>query len=555
MIIGIDVGGTHTDAVLLKNGKLVKKTKFATRPDHLLESLVNATDYLLQGEDSPSLERIAISTTLSTNAIIQGKTDRVGLIVSPGPGVAPAMLPQFPDVYFLSGYINHRGTEVVPITEKELKDVRDIFRSQSIRHAGVVGKFSCRNASQEKQVEQSLKNITDHVSMGHQMSGQLNFPRRIATTYLNVAVWSLHRTFTQSVQDFIREKDILAPCYILKADGGTIALSQSLDKPVATILSGPAASIMGILSMGMPHHDAITIDMGGTTTDIAVLMNGDPLLEPLGVTIGGYRTLIRGLRSRSIGIGGDSVVKIIKSKIVVGPERMGPAAAFGGTEPTPTDAMVVLGFMPEGDRDAALRVLHPLSGQLGCSIGELAEKIFSVTCDEIVKAVKEELMELNEKPVYTIREFLTGRRIIPKYLYVVGGPARIMAAPLGERLGCMPCPLDNAEVANAIGVAVSRITDEITVMADTERRTLTIAEEGLQVPISRSFSHEEAIAFAKEKLQQRTFQAGAPEKKPEMEIVEDQVFPMVRDFSSMGENIRIKVQIKPGIISSQKGTM
>lgn len=555
MIIGIDIGGTHTDAVLLKNGKLVKKTKFATRPNHLLDSLVNAVDYLLQGEDITSLERIAISTTLSTNAIIQNKTDRVGLVVCPGPGIAPTMLPQFPDVYFLSGYINHRGAEIASITERELKDVRDTFSSQGIRHAGVVGKFSCRNASQEKQVEQSLKNITDHVSMGHQMSGQLNFPRRIATTYLNAAVWPLHRTFVQNVQDFIRQKGILAPCYILKADGGTVALSQSVDKPVATILSGPAASIMGILSMGVPQYDVIAIDIGGTTTDIAVFMNGDPLLEPLGATIGGHRTLIRGLRSRSIGIGGDSIVKIINGQVVAGPERMGPAAAFGGTEPTPTDAMVVLGLMPEGDRDAALRVLHPLSEQLGCSVLELAEKVFSVTCDEIVKAIKEELVELNEKPVYTIHEFLTGRPITPQYLYVVGGPAQIMAAPLGERLQCTPWIPENAEVANAIGVAVSRITDEVTVTADTERGTLIVAEEGLQMPISRNFRHDEAMVFAKEKLQQRAFQAGIPEKEFEMEIVEDQVFPMVRDFYSAGENIRIKVQIKPGIVSSQKGAV
>jgi hypothetical protein len=130
-----------------------------------------------------------------------------------------------------------------------------------------------------------------------------------------------------------------------------------------------------------------------------------------------------------------------------------------------------------------------------------------------------------------------------------------MAAPLGERLGYTPRILENAEVANAIGVAVSRITDEITVMADTERRTLIVAEEGLQVPIARSFSHAEAIAFAKGKLLQRAFQAGASEKELEMEIVEDQVFPMVRDFYATGENIRIKAQIKPGIVSSQKGTM
>jgi N-methylhydantoinase A/oxoprolinase/acetone carboxylase beta subunit len=370
---------------------------------------------------------------------------------------------------------------------------------------------------------------------------------------LNQILHSLHRGFIQSVLDTVRQKGIQAPCYILKADGGTTELSQSMDKPVTTILSGPAASIMGILSMGMPRHDAIAIDMGGTTTDIAVFVNGDPLLEPLGVTLGGYRTLIRGLRSRSIGIGGDSVVKIIKDRIVIGPERTGPAAAFGGQEPTPTDAMVVLGLLPEGNRDASLNVLRPLSEQGGCDLLEMAARIFSATCDEIVKAIKEELENLNGKPVYTIREFLAERRIAPQHLYVVGGPAQIMAAPLGERLGCTPHVFENAEVANAIGVALSRVTDEVTVVADTERRTMIVAEEGLQMPLSRSFSHEEAITFAKEKLCQRAAQAGVSEKGLEMEIVEDQVFPMVRDFYATGENIRVKVQIKPGIVSFPEG--
>jgi len=200
----------------------------------------------------------------------------------------------------------------------------------------------------EPQQETGLKNLIDdglhHVSLGHRMSGHLNFPRRIATTYLNEAVWERYRYFVTEVLRFVHERRIDVPIYILKADGGTFDIEQSVEFPVQTILSGPAASVMGMLTMTACKEDAIALDIGGTTTDIAVFADGVPLLEPFGVTIDGRKTLIRGLRTKSVGVGGDSVVSLREGKLSVGPEREGPAAAFGGPFPTPTDAMIVLGL-------------------------------------------------------------------------------------------------------------------------------------------------------------------------------------------------------------------
>ena len=349
------------------------------------------------------------------------------------------------------------------------------------------------------------------------------------------------------------EKRITAPCYILKADGGTIELPQSADTPAQTILSGPAASIMGTLPFVKPGQDAVILDIGGTTTDIAVLADGIPLLEPLGVTLGGYKTLIRGLRTRSIGIGGDSTVRIVQGRLAIGPERTGPAVAFGGADPTPTDAMVVLGLLQIGNRQAAGQALQTLAGQMNHSLPELAEMVFSLTCDLISQAVMDVIEEINSQPVYTIHELLEGKTIVPKALYVVGGPAAVMAAPLGQRLEYPSHVPENAEVANAIGVALSRTTAEVALLADTERGVLTVAEEGLQMPISKRFTREEAIGFAREKLLEKARRLGASEQDMDMEITEDQVFPMVRDFYATGKNIRIKVQIKPGLLSYLQG--
>ncbi|HPX55919.1 MAG TPA: hydantoinase/oxoprolinase family protein [Syntrophales bacterium] len=552
MIIGIDVGGTHTDAVLIRDGRLSKKIKLLTRQDHLMASLLDAADYLLEGEDLSRIERLAISTTLSTNAIVERKIDRVGMVISSGPGLSPGQLPKFQDTYYVSGYMNHRGIEVTPLKERELDDILEDFRKKGIRHAGVAGKFSCRNPQQEIRIGNGLKGATDHVSLGHRLSGQLNFPRRMATAYLNAAIWSRHRQFVREVENFMAEKRITAPCYILKADGGTIELPQSVDTPAQTILSGPAASIMGTLPFVEPGQDAVILDIGGTTTDIAVLADGVPLLEPLGVTLGGYKTLIRGLRTRSIGIGGDSTVKIVQGRIVIGPERTGPAVAFGGPAPTPTDAMVASGRLPLGDRKASEQALQPLAEQMKRSLPETAEAIFSLTCDLIAQAVTEVMEDINSQPVYTIHELLEGKTVVPKALYAVGGPAEVMAAPLGKRLGWSSHVPGNAEVANAIGVALSRTTAEVALLADTERGILTFAEEGLQIPVSKRFSREEAIDLAREKLLEKARRLGASENDMDMEITEDLVFPMVRDFYATGKNIRIKVQIKPGLASYLK---
>jgi hypothetical protein len=157
--------------------------------------------------------------------------------------------------------------------------------------------------------------------------------------------------------------------------------------------------------------------------------------------------------------------------------------------------------------------------------------------------------EINNQPVYTIHEMLEGKKLNPKTLHVVGGPAEPMAPRLGRLLNCPVFIPEHAEVANAIGAALARTTAELTILADTERKMLTIAEDGYRMDIPSRFGREDAIRIGREKLREKTVRMGAAEEDIEMEVIEDQEFNMVKEFYTTGKNIRVKLQVKPGLIS------
>jgi N-methylhydantoinase A/oxoprolinase/acetone carboxylase beta subunit len=559
MILGIDVGGTHTDAVLIDGGTVVKKAKVITNQADLIASLLEATNEIVDDTIISQLERVVLSTTISTNAIVQGKIDRVGLLLVSGPGLSPETIDAYPDTKFLPGSINHRGRQMETLKREESDLAVKNFVSAGIMNIGIVGKFSTRNPLHELGLRDIVGDRATHVTLGHRMSGHLNFPRRIATTFLNEAVWNLYQRFAANVRDFALKRGMNVPIYILKADGGAMELSHSVEYPVQTILSGPAASIMGVMATTECIEDSIALDIGGTTTDIAIFADGVPLLEPFGVTIEGRKTLIRGLRTRSIGVGGDSVVKIENGKILIGPKREGPAAGLGGEFPTPTDAMIVLGLTNTGDLQRATDSLVPLAESLRCDVPEAARMIFTETCRRIASASLQFLSEINNTPVYTIHAMLTDRKLSPRRICVVGGPAKPMAPEI-ERLlkselnlpNCEARIPVNYEIANAIGAALSRTTAELTLLADTERGFMTIAEEGSQTSIPSNFRLADAIRICRERLREKILQTDNFAQEPEIEVVESQEFNIVDEFYTVGKNIRVKTQVKPGNIGECK---
>jgi N-methylhydantoinase A len=549
MILGLDVGGTHTDVVVIDGREIVSKAKILTDHDNLLESVCFGIFEATESFDPQAIHRIVVSTTLATNAIVEGRIEPVGVVVSSGPGMNPYDFRIGEHYYPVSGTMDHRGREVAPIREGEIQEIARKLRNAKVRNVALVSKFCTRNPQHELKMREVLGDGFDTVTMGHQVSGQLNFPRRIATAYLNAAVARITRNFYEAVKGCMERRGLVIPLEILKADGGTMAHERSLQYAVETILSGPAASVMGTLAFADPTREEVVLDIGGTTTDIAILVDGVPLLEPVGINIGGYKTLVRALRSHSLGVAGDSWVRLEDGILKVGPERKGRAIAYGGPEPTPTDAFITLGAVTTGHRERAVEGIRRLGYQLGMRVQETAETVLQKTCSLILEAIRDLVTEVNQQPVYTIHELLEGRVVSPTGLIIMGGPAEELAPRLQVMSGWQVRVPPNYEVANAIGAAVARTTCEVTVVADTASGYIAAPEEGYHARTDRQTSSEEVSRLAFKLLREKALRLGADEDDVEMELLEAQQFNMVEGFITIGHNIRVRAQVKPGLIT------
>ncbi len=548
MIIGLDVGGTHTDVVLFTDGVLSGYAKVATDPGNLFDTVLSGLEKITEGIDVNRLERIVLSTTLTTNAIVEDKCEPVGMIVSSGPGINPDFYSTGEFYFPVSGSIDHRGREVGAMDKKQVDDVYNTLKKNGIQYVGVVGKYSVRNSCHEIQIYDYIKDSFEKTFMGHRISGNLNFPRRIATTHLNASVYPIHRDFFQAVIQSLEKKGMNTPIHILKSDGGTMNFQSSVDFPGQTILSGPAASVMGSITAAPEEEDCLALDIGGTTTDMAVLIRRAPLLNPQGIELGRFQTLVRSLETHSIGVGGDSRVRVENGRVVVGPERRGPAMAFGGNEPTPTDALVVLGLMEDGDKNAAAEAIKSIAEPLGLSLEKAAERVFDTACEMILNEAGKMIDRINSKPVYTVHELKEGYQVAPKKFVVLGGPAPYFAKRLQALSDFSVSVVPNYKVANAIGAALARTTCEVTLFADTERGVSTAPEEEYYASVDKNYSREKAVETAFELLKQKAKRRGAKEEELEMEVLENLQFNMVRGFYTTGRNIRVKVQVKPGLI-------
>jgi len=494
------------------------------------------------------LRRIVLSTTLTTNAVIQNQIPPVGMIVSSGPGIDPEHYRTNSHYLCVKGSIDHRGREVEAIQPEEIEAAGRRFRQHGIRYVGVVGKFSVRNPVHELRIQEILGNAFDKIFLGHRISGSLNFPRRIATTFLNAATYPIHKQFFEAVRRSLSAKGLDLPLRLLKADGGNMRLDASLEFPVQTILSGPAASVMGALAMAAGTQDALVMDIGGTTTDIAVLIGRAPVLDPLGIAIGPYKTLIRSLETLSIGMGGDSAVRLENGRLAVGPQRIGPSVIFGGSIPTPTDALAVLGDIDTGNRDRARSALQPLADGLNLSVENLAALVMETACQTIWSAADRLIGHINSKPVYTVHELMEGYRVRPRSTLVLGGPAPYFAKHLKRRSSDPVQVVPRWQVANAIGAALARTTCEVELFADTEQMRVSAAEDDFTQAITGRFDLDSAVRQAYELLRTKALDRGANPDFLEMEVVESQQFNMVRGFNTTGKNMRVRVQVKPGLI-------
>ncbi|QGP93072.1 Acetophenone carboxylase alpha subunit [Neomoorella glycerini] len=547
MFVGLDMGGTHTDAVLIAGGRILRHYKTNTDPEDYLGTVTRALEAILAGINPSSIKRLNLSTTICTNAIVTGRSSPVGLLLEPGPGLNPALLACGQKNFILSGSIDHRGRPTSPLVEAEIKAADRELQQAGIRHLAIAGKFSTRNPEHELAIKEALSPGYDFITMGHRLSGWLNFPRRVFTAYLNSAVAATYSSFAAAIETFTTKKKLPVAPDILKADGGTLSLEASQSLPVETILSGPAASIMGALALAPTWQDAIILDIGGTTTDIAFLAGGVPLYEPQGISLAGYPTLVRALFSYSLGLGGDSCLQVQEGRLTIGPGRQGPARALGGPAVTPTDALITLGRLDLGDKAAARQGIAELGDKLGLGTLHMAAAILQQMAGEIARQSRALLAKINSRPVYTVREVLAGKQLQPAQVIVIGAPAPLLAAELEAAFGLPVIVPHLAGVANAIGAALSQPTTELTLLADTEQGLLTVPEEGLREKIPAGFNLERARNRALELLRERLVRLAPEVAGTELEVVEEQSFNMVSGFYTTGKNIRVKVQVKPRV--------
>ena len=551
MIIGLDVGGTHTDAVLLDKGGLVRKVKVPTDPQNLFETILQALAETIGETDPDTIHRVVLSTTLATNLVVQQQLPPVGMVVAAGPGIDPEYFRTNDAYHVVKGALDHRGREIEALDHDGIVALGQAFQREGIRYAGVVSKFSVRNPQHENAMADLLAPYVEQVFKGHDFSGGLNFPRRIATTYLNAAVYPVYKKFFEAVQRSLAQKGLSIPIRILRPDGGNMSFESSLGYPAQTILSGPSASVMGTLAHAPGEGVSLVLDIGGTTTDMAVLIDGVPLLAPQGIEIPPYKTLIRALRTQSIGIGGDSTVRVRNGRITIGPDRTGKAMAYGGPAPTPTDAFYVLGLGRSGDPEKARQGLLPIAEAMGLSVELAAEKIFELACRGILDAAQKMVDAINDKPVYTVHELYEGSKIEPKQILLMGGPAPQFGEKLSDLFDGEVTVVPHWDVANAIGCALARTTSELTLFADTARQVLSVPGEQYSSTISSHFSLEDARQMAHELLREKAVRRGARRDHVQTEIIEESAFNMIRGFQTVGKNIRVKAQIKPGLIEME----
>lgn len=549
MRIGIDIGGTHTDGVLIDGERLIAAAKAPTLYDNLLESISQVLNSILLNQDPKAVRTLNLSTTLNTNAIVTGNIDPVGVLVVGGPGIAPETYRVGDDYHLIPGSLDHLGTETAPLDLEALQAAFTDCFEKGVKTFAVVAKFSPRNPVFENTIRGYLQERADFISSGHLISGQLNFGRRIHTAYYNSAVWRNFHTFSTALMESLRGFNIQAEVNILKADGGTMPMSRALETPVQSIFSGPAASVMGILAITRTSSDALILDIGGTTTDVAIFAGGQPLLEREGISIEGRPTLVRAMHVESIGIGGDSLLQVEQDQVLVGPKRIGPCMARGGFSPTLMDAFNVLKLAAFGDEQRSVEGVEALAVAHGMTGMQLAAKAMDVAINAISAKIEDLIALVNSRPVYTIHEILEDRPIFPTRLIMIGGPAAVFKELLQTRLGMEVVVPPLYEVANAIGAALTRSTSYLDLTADTVKGMLSVPRLAIYRSVPRNYDLEAATSEARSLLIDDLEQAGVSISADEVQITQADSFNVVEDFYTAGRNIRVVSQVQPAVIA------
>jgi N-methylhydantoinase A/oxoprolinase/acetone carboxylase beta subunit len=336
LVLGIDTGGTYTDGVLMEyESRRVLATfkSLTTRRDFAIgiEKVIDG----IQIDDLSAVKMVSISTTLATNAIAQGQENlrgrRVALLLI---GYDPELVDKFkmaqhfgtPHFDFFKGGHNVYGREKEPLDLTAVAEYVEGLKD-TVDAIAISSYFSPLNPDHENQVNRVISNICDlPVVLGHQLSTKLGSVERATTAALNASLLSVLQTLMVAVRRAMANRGIDAPLMVVRGDGTLMNHTFAARTPVETIHSGPAASAIGGRFLSA-MDDALVIDVGGTTTDIALIENGLVAVSEDGARVNGYKTSVQAANILSIALGGDSHITVKPgNKLAVGPERVVPLA-------------------------------------------------------------------------------------------------------------------------------------------------------------------------------------------------------------------------------------
>ncbi len=342
LVLGIDTGGTYTDGVLLdyQTREVVATTKTLTTRHDLTECILTALDDLAENipNGPDQIRLVTISTTLATNAIAEGKGRPVALFLL---GYDRDLVRKFnlegnfatSTFHYVEGGHTLNGEEQTPLDVATLLEHATALQDE-VEAFAVSGYFSPFNNEHEERSFAAITEATGRpIVLGHQLARKLDSVQRATTATLNASLLSILQDFILAMRNSLDERDINAPLMVVRGDGALMSSAIAEKRPVETVHSGPAASAIGARFLA-ERDKALVIDIGGTTTDIAIIDGGQVNVREEGTSVGDYQTAVRAAHIRSIGLGGDSIISLdVENQLKIGPARVTPLSYLADTNP------------------------------------------------------------------------------------------------------------------------------------------------------------------------------------------------------------------------------
>jgi N-methylhydantoinase A/oxoprolinase/acetone carboxylase beta subunit len=419
------------------------------------------------------------------------------------------------------------------------------FLDQGARALVCASKFGPKNPELEEGMAAACASLTScRLDKASYLFGGLNFPRRVASAYLNASIASLYLAFLKNLDKILKGFGLQnIDLKILKSDGGVMDTQNASRLPVLALSAGPTASLLGLWYLYGTNSsaDILMIDMGGTSTDLAILSRGKPFFTPQGLTIAGRNTLIRGLLTSSLALGGDTDIEYYQGVFVPLAKRQGPPLALdpqGASKrlPTLTDATNVLGLSQIGDFELSRKAFERYGPP-----EKMANLAVQAVLERLRTAIMEFLERINLQPVYTISDFLVDWKITPDRAVMLGGPANTLAPLVEKKLGIPVHAPKEAPYANAMGAALAKSTQEAELYANTSNGILTIPTLGVRRKIGNDYNLDKAKQDLINSMGDSSVHVTLAES-----------FNNYGGWRTTSKIIRVKAQSSPGLIEIER---